>query len=50
MQVVKTMKMRGQAFVVFSNLTEATEAMKQLQNFPFYGKPMVRAVDVYYTL
>ncbi|XP_028676530.1 U2 small nuclear ribonucleoprotein B'' [Erpetoichthys calabaricus] len=37
---LKTMKMRGQAFVVFKELTSATNALRQLQGFPFYNKPM----------
>jgi hypothetical protein len=38
---MKTMKMRGQAFVVFKELASATNALRQLQGFPFYNKPMV---------
>ncbi|XP_071369323.1 U2 small nuclear ribonucleoprotein B'' [Centroberyx affinis] len=37
---LKTMPMRGQAFVVFKELTAATNALRQLQGFPFYNKPM----------
>uniref|UniRef100_W5JYN9 Small nuclear ribonucleoprotein polypeptide B2 n=1 Tax=Astyanax mexicanus TaxID=7994 RepID=W5JYN9_ASTMX len=37
---LKTMKMRGQAFVVFKELAAATNALRQLQGFPFYNKPM----------
>ncbi|KAM4594191.1 U2 small nuclear ribonucleoprotein B'' [Fundulus diaphanus] len=37
---MKTVKMRGQAFVVFKELTAATNALRQLQGFPFYNKPM----------
>ncbi|XP_066553032.1 U2 small nuclear ribonucleoprotein B'' [Amia ocellicauda] len=37
---LKTMKMRGQAFVVFKELGSATNALRQLQGFPFYDKPM----------
>lgn len=37
---LKTMAMRGQAFVVFKELTAATNALRQLQGFPFYNKPM----------
>uniref|UniRef100_A0A4W4GCM1 RRM domain-containing protein n=1 Tax=Electrophorus electricus TaxID=8005 RepID=A0A4W4GCM1_ELEEL len=37
---MKTMKMRGQAFVVFKELSAATNALRQLQGFPFYNKPM----------
>ncbi|XP_034446190.1 U2 small nuclear ribonucleoprotein B'' [Hippoglossus hippoglossus] len=36
----KTMNMRGQAFVVFKELAGATNALRQLQGFPFYNKPM----------
>ncbi|XP_060695398.1 U2 small nuclear ribonucleoprotein B'' isoform X2 [Hemiscyllium ocellatum] len=34
------MKMRGQAFVIFKEITCATSALRQIQGFPFYGKPM----------
>ncbi|RVE76790.1 hypothetical protein OJAV_G00012130 [Oryzias javanicus] len=37
---LKTMRMRGQAFVVFKELAAATNALRQLQGFPFYNKPM----------
>uniref|UniRef100_A0A8C6KDA6 Small nuclear ribonucleoprotein polypeptide B2 n=1 Tax=Nothobranchius furzeri TaxID=105023 RepID=A0A8C6KDA6_NOTFU len=37
---MKTEKMRGQAFVIFKELTAATNALRQLQGFPFYNKPM----------
>ncbi|KAM4603853.1 U2 small nuclear ribonucleoprotein B'' isoform 1-T2 [Polymixia lowei] len=37
---MKTIKMRGQAFVVFKELAAATNALRQLQGFPFYNKPM----------
>ena len=33
--------MRGQAFVIFKELGSSTNALRQLQGFPFYGKPMV---------
>ena len=38
---MKTMKARGQAFIIFKDLTSATAAHRSLQGFPFYGKPMV---------
>lgn len=38
---LKTAKMRGQAFVIFKELSAATNALRQLQGFPFYNKPMV---------
>jgi len=38
---MKTIKARGQAFIVFKDLASATAALRSLQGFPFYGKPMV---------
>ncbi|TXG69635.1 hypothetical protein EZV62_004570 [Acer yangbiense] len=38
---LKTAKLRGQAWVVFSEVTAASNAVRQMQNFPFYEKPMV---------
>merc|ERR1712121_453735 len=37
---LKTLKMRGQAFVVFKDITAASTAVKSMQGFPFYDKPM----------
>ena len=37
---LKTFKMRGQAFVVFRDIEAATQAVRQMQSFPFYDKPM----------
>ncbi|CAI9562915.1 unnamed protein product [Staurois parvus] len=37
---LKTIKMRGQAFVIFKELSSSTNALRQLQGFPFYDKPM----------
>ena len=39
---LKTLKMRGQAFVIFKEVTSATNALRGMQGFPFYDKPMVR--------
>ena len=39
---LKTQKMRGQAFVVFSDLAGATAALRACEGFVFYEKPMVR--------
>ena len=36
----KTYKLRGQAWVVFDNVASATAAVRGLQDFPFYDKPM----------
>lgn len=38
---LKTPKLRGQAWVVFSEVTASSMAIRQMQNFPFYDKPMV---------
>eukprot|EP00744_Colponema_vietnamica_P023129 GILI01033386.1.p1 GENE.GILI01033386.1~~GILI01033386.1.p1 ORF type:complete len:124 (+),score=19.45 GILI01033386.1:33-374(+) len=37
---VKDDKMRGQAFVVFDQVAQATDARKDLADKSFYGKPM----------
>ncbi|KAF1845875.1 RNA-binding domain-containing protein [Cucurbitaria berberidis CBS 394.84] len=37
---LKTMKMRGQAHVVFRDIDSSTQAMRALQNFTFFGKDM----------
>ncbi|XP_021571130.1 U2 small nuclear ribonucleoprotein B''-like [Carlito syrichta] len=37
---LKTMKMRGQAFVIFKELSSSMNVLRQLQGFPFYSKPM----------
>lgn len=38
---LKTLKMRGQAFVIFKEISSATVALRSMQGFPFYDKPMV---------
>uniref|UniRef100_A0A0D6R2Y2 RRM domain-containing protein n=1 Tax=Araucaria cunninghamii TaxID=56994 RepID=A0A0D6R2Y2_ARACU len=37
---LKTPKLRGQAWVVFDEVTAASNALRQLQGFPFYDKPL----------
>eukprot|EP00088_Acartia_fossae_P002308 TRINITY_DN10928_c0_g2_i1.p1 TRINITY_DN10928_c0_g2~~TRINITY_DN10928_c0_g2_i1.p1 ORF type:complete len:225 (+),score=104.37 TRINITY_DN10928_c0_g2_i1:54-728(+) len=37
---LKTLKMRGQAFVIFKEIGSATNALRSMQGFPFYDKPM----------
>lgn len=37
---MKTIKMHGQAFIIFKDLSSATAALRSLQGFPFYGMPM----------
>ena len=38
---LKTLKMRGQAFIIFNDINSATNALRSIQGFPFYDKPMV---------
>lgn len=38
---MKTMKMRGQAFIVFKEIGSATNAIRALQGFPFFDQPIV---------
>ena len=38
----RSLKMRGQAFVIFKEMGSATNALRSMQGFPFYDKPMVR--------
>jgi len=37
---MKTLKMRGQAFVIFKDINSASNALRSMQSFPFYDKPM----------
>lgn len=37
---LKTFKMRGQAFIVFRDIEAATTAVRQMQGFPFFEKPL----------
>ena len=39
---LKGSKMRGQSFVVFSDLAGATAALRACEGIVFYDKPMVR--------
>ncbi|KAL3849749.1 hypothetical protein ACJIZ3_011631 [Penstemon smallii] len=36
----KTLKHKGQAWVVFEEVSSAANALRQMQGFPFYDKPM----------
>ncbi|XP_063289277.1 U1 small nuclear ribonucleoprotein A [Pelobates fuscus] len=38
--VSRSLKMRGQAFVIFKEVASATNALRSMQGFPFYDKPM----------
>lgn len=37
---LKTLRMRGQAFVIFKEIASATNSLRTMQGFPFYDKPM----------
>lgn len=43
---LKTLKMRGQAFVIFKEIASATNALRSMQGFPFYDKPMVKVFSL----
>jgi RNA recognition motif-containing protein len=38
---LRTMKMRGQAHITFKDVQTATQAMRALQKFEFFGREMV---------
>lgn len=38
---LKTLRLRGQAWVVFTDTAAATNALRTMQGFPFYDKPIV---------
>jgi RNA recognition motif-containing protein len=38
---LKTIKMRGQAHIVYKDIQTATQAMRSLDGFEFFGRPMV---------
>jgi len=37
---MKSLKRRGQAWIIFKEISAGTNALKSLQGFPFYNKPM----------
>ena len=39
---MKTNKLRGQAWIIFADITSATNALRSLQGFPFFEKNIVR--------
>lgn len=38
--VMKTLRLRGQAWIVFADVGGATNALRSMQGFPFFDKPM----------
>ena len=43
----RNVRMRGQAFISFGDLENANKARKEVNEFPLYGKPMVRFFCVF---
>ena len=43
---MKTERLRGQAWIVYTDVTGATNALRAMQDFPFFGKAMVRCLYV----
>ena len=41
----RNVRMRGQAFVTFPDLDAAKRAKKDVNEFPLYGKPIVRGAQ-----
>lgn len=42
--VARNIKMKGQAFVIFKEINSASNALRSMQGFPFYDKPMVSSM------
>jgi hypothetical protein len=38
---LKTLRLRGQAWIVFADVAAATNAKNTMQGFPFFDKPIV---------
>jgi RNA recognition motif-containing protein len=36
----KTLRMRGQAHIIFKDISSSATALRSMQGFPFYDKPM----------
>lgn len=36
----KTLRMRGQAHIIFKDISASSTALRSMQGFPFYDKPM----------
>ena len=48
--VCKTERLKGQAWVAFSDTASATQALRAMQGFTFYDKPMVRSAALSFSL
>lgn len=45
--VMRNVRLRGQAWVVFEDISAATAALRGLQGFPFFEKPMVMLLSFF---
>lgn len=43
---LKTLRLRGQAWIVFTDVSSATNALRTMQGFPFFEKPIVGGVHI----
>ena len=43
---LKTYRLRGQAWVVFADIKSAADAIRSMQSFPFFDKPLVSFADL----
>lgn len=41
----KSYRLRGQAFIIFRDIESAAKALRTMQGFPFYDRPMVSIID-----
>ncbi len=48
--VMKTLRLRGQAWIAFADVAAATNALRSMQGFPFFDKPIVSIVMTVSTL
>ena len=44
--MVKTIRLRGQAWIVFAEIASATRAVAAMQGFPFFDKPLVNSLCI----
>jgi len=42
----RNIRMRGQAFIIYQELSSAIDAVKAMQEYNFYQKPMVFKLNV----
>ena len=48
--VMRNHRLRGQAWVVFEEQSAATQALRSMQGFPFFEKPMVQLSSRFHLL